>query len=807
MRDDRDEVLAELAALLPPGDYVFPMRTRGDVGDPLIRLSFGNVAETYHRVRPPYSQDVARPRAGAARARRRRARARSRRGNGTADARARAALRARRRRRAERRDARADRGRRRPRRRGRGDPARGRERRRGLRRRGVPLVRRAARDRGDRARAPSARRARDRLDALVGDRAAAARRGAGAAARAVGALRRAAQRRRWDDAFAESPFEPLRYERFEEAIAVDPDELLELYSTTSSLAALSRGRARRALRAACARCSAATTGCRSSTSSPGRGSRGEARGRHRLRPERARRRGEARARQGVHVTVHEAAATIGGGCRTAELTLPGFRHDVCAAVLPLARSSPAFAGLDVEWIDPPVPAAHALDGDAVTLERALAGHRRRPRRRRAELPRARRAVRPRVAEALVAPGPPSPAPVARPRPAQRARDRAAVRHRARTCALRRATPRTRCCRSSARRARASGSRSARPRTSTAGRSRAADRRRSSTRSPRASSLGGEIDDVEPRRRAAARGRRALRRRAARVRRARGAPARRYARSRFPPRAGGVQARLGARRADPVDERGVPRARRRCTSAGTFAEIAASERAPWEGRGAGERPFVLLAQQSLFDDSRAPAGKHTAWAYCHVPNGWDGDATDAIEAQVERFAPGFRELILARHVDDARATSRRTTANDVGGDIVGGANTLRQLAARPTLARRSRGARRCAASTSARRRRRRAAACTASAASRRRASRCATFVVAVTAGRRRRAATCGVSSLRRRRCRSRRSRPPRARRLRGGRRGRCGCSLFISYGPATVAVCDSHAHGQLDRRDSARAPRR
>ena len=77
------------------------------------------------------------------------------------------------------------------------------------------------------------------------------------------------------------------------------------------------------------------------------------------------------AQAGVCVTVHEARATIGGGCRTAELTLPGFRHDVCAAVLPLARRSPAFAGLDVEWIDPPIPAAHALDGDAVTLERGL----------------------------------------------------------------------------------------------------------------------------------------------------------------------------------------------------------------------------------------------------------------------------------------------------------------------------------------------------------------------------------------------------------------------------------------------------
>ena len=93
--------------------------------------------------------------------------------------------------------------------------------------------------------------------------------------------------------------------------------------------------------------------------------------------------------------------------------------------------------------------------------------------------------------------------------------------------------------------------------------------------------------------------------------------------------------------------------------------------------------MILAQQSLFDDSRAPEGKNTAWAYCHVPLGWEGDATEAIEAQVERFAPGFRKLILARHSltpRDFEAYNR----NDVGGDIVGGANTLRQLVARPTL---------------------------------------------------------------------------------------------------------------------------
>jgi len=109
--------------------------------------------------------------------------------------------------------------------------------------------------------------------------------------------------------------------------------------------------------------------------------------------------------------------------------------------------------------------------------------------------------------------------------------------------------------------------------------------------------------------------------------------------------------------------------------GTLEEIADAERAPWEGRAA-ERPFVLLAQPSLSDPSRAPAGKHTAWAYCHVPNGWDGDMTARIEAQVERFAPGFGTHILARSVHGPRAL-QAWNANLVGGDVNGGALTLSQ----------------------------------------------------------------------------------------------------------------------------------
>ena len=116
--------------------------------------------------------------------------------------------------------------------------------------------------------------------------------------------------------------------------------------------------------------------------------------------------------------------------------------------------------------------------------------------------------------------------------------------------------------------------------------------------------------------------------------------------------------------------------------GTLQEVAASERAVAEGKPA-ERPFVLLAQPSLFDLSRAPAGKHTAWAYCHVPNGSFFDMTRRMENQIERFAPGFRARVLSRQATDCEALEK-TNANLVGGDINGGAADLWQLAARPVL---------------------------------------------------------------------------------------------------------------------------
>ncbi|HSQ11566.1 MAG TPA: NAD(P)/FAD-dependent oxidoreductase [Candidatus Deferrimicrobium sp.] len=116
-------------------------------------------------------------------------------------------------------------------------------------------------------------------------------------------------------------------------------------------------------------------------------------------------------------------------------------------------------------------------------------------------------------------------------------------------------------------------------------------------------------------------------------------------------------------------------------AGTLEEIAWSERAAWRGEQSA-RPFVLIAQPSLFDASRAPPGKHTLWGYCHVPHGSKQSMLDSIENQIERFAPGFRDIVLARHMMGPALLEQRN-ANLVGGDINGGSADLRQLFLRPS----------------------------------------------------------------------------------------------------------------------------
>lgn len=133
---------------------------------------------------------------------------------------------------------------------------------------------------------------------------------------------------------------------------------------------------------------------------------------------------------------------------------------------------------------------------------------------------------------------------------------------------------------------------------------------------------------------------------------------------------------------------TPFTARECAEAGTvhlgntLEEIASSEKMTQEGKHS-EKPFVLFVQPGIVDDSRAPAGKHSAWAYCHVPNGSSKNMTEAIEMQVERFAPGFKKLILSRHVMDTH-DFENYNANYIGGDINGGIQDIRQLFTRPAL---------------------------------------------------------------------------------------------------------------------------
>ena len=115
---------------------------------------------------------------------------------------------------------------------------------------------------------------------------------------------------------------------------------------------------------------------------------------------------------------------------------------------------------------------------------------------------------------------------------------------------------------------------------------------------------------------------------------------------------------------------------------TLREIVHSEQIIWDGKHA-QRPYTLVTQQSLFDDTRAPPGKQTAWAYCHVPNGSTIDMTDAIESQIERFAPGFRDLVLARHTMTTH-DFQQYNPNYIGGDINGGVQNWRQLYTRPAI---------------------------------------------------------------------------------------------------------------------------
>jgi len=406
----------------------------------------------------------------------------------------------------------------------------------------------------------------------------------------------------------------------------------------------------------------------------------------------------------VEVEVREAADWVGGGLHSAELTLPGFVHDICATVQPLGVGSPFFRmlDLDVEWVHPDAPAAHPLDdGTAVMLERGIAET--------AEgLGRDGEAYR-RLVEPLVeAWDELAPALLGRVPPPPRRTLRAA-----RAVGLSRLARAARAALADARSASESLFESERARAWFAGHcahsllplerrpsagfglslavlghavgwpaSRGGASSLANALAERVRGLGGSIAtgsrvdelprdrlvvaDVSPREL---------------VRLARGRLPERYERRLLDYRHGPAAFKVDWALDGPIPWRAED-CRRAGTVhlGGTLDEISHSEWAAWSGRVV-ERPFVLLVQPTMFDPSRAPEGKHVAWAYCHVPNGSDVEMTERIEAQVERFAPGFRELVLARSSLGPRDLEARNR-NLVGGDINGGAMDLGQVFRRP-----------------------------------------------------------------------------------------------------------------------------
>lgn len=409
------------------------------------------------------------------------------------------------------------------------------------------------------------------------------------------------------------------------------------------------------------------------------------------------------ARAGRRVTVLEAAPTPGGGTRTAELTLPGFRHDVCAAVLPLVGGSPFFRAVDLDrhgltLLHPAVPLAHPLDdGTAVVLSRSLADTA-------AGLGEDGAAYARLIAPLAEGWQPLMQALLGPPRLPREPRLIA----RFALAALRSATGLARArFRGVAARALFAGL--------AAHSALSLDRAASAAYGLVLAVLGhacgwpvarggtgaltsalvamlGELGarvvtghrvaalaalpaadavllDVTPRQALALAGA-AL---PARYRR-------RLERYRYGP---------GAFKVDWALDAPIPWRAPACRAAGTvhlggtLEDIAAAEAAVAAGRDVAA-PFVLLTQPTIVDSTRAPAGRHTAWAYCHVPLGSRTDMTDAIERQVERFAPGFRQHILAHHAMGPAALQRYND-NYLGGDILGGTQDLVQILARPVAA--------------------------------------------------------------------------------------------------------------------------
>ena len=410
------------------------------------------------------------------------------------------------------------------------------------------------------------------------------------------------------------------------------------------------------------------------------------------------------ARAGRSVVVFEAQDTIGGGLRSKELTLPGYIHDVCSAIHPLGLGSPFFRSLPLEryglqWIHPPAPLAHPLDdGTAMLLERSVA---------------ATGATLACDAQAycnLIAPLSDTWERIASaflgPLRLQSFRHPFALARFGLPALLPARTLAELCFRGERARALFAGM--------------AAHSMLPLEQSPSAAfglvlailgrvvgwplarggsqaiadalaaylrTLGGEIVtgvevksidelpssrvvlcDIGPRQLVHIAGK--------------------YLPSSYQRRLLHYRYGPGAFKVDYALDGPIPWKAAECLRAGTvhlagtLPEVAASERQVAQGMPP-EKPCVLLAQQSLFDSTRAPQGKHTLWAYCHVPNGSTFDMSERIEAQIERFAPGFRDRILARHTMTPAAL-QLYNANYIGGDINGGLQDLTQLFTRPTI---------------------------------------------------------------------------------------------------------------------------
>jgi phytoene dehydrogenase-like protein len=412
----------------------------------------------------------------------------------------------------------------------------------------------------------------------------------------------------------------------------------------------------------------------------------------------------ALARTGRSVTVVEASPTPGGGTKTAELTLPGFLHDVCSATHPFGRTSPFFAGVDLarhglRWIEAPAAIGHPLDdGSAVILRRdvdltaeGLGADADAYRRLMGPLMSDWRGLMPDVLA-------PFHIPMAPPRTVALARFG--------LLAIRSASSVARRFRGERARALFAGAAAhsiislTEPISAAAGLVMLVTAHADGWPFPEGGagriadaliaeleSLGGgvvtgrRVDRMEdlPAHRAAVfdTGPRQL----ARIAGNRLPDGFRQRLERFRHGAGVFKLDIAIDgpipwRAAEVAEAGTVHL------GGTFEEIALSEALVARGRPA-DRPFVLLAQHTLFDPSRAPEGRHTVWAYCHVPNGSSDDRTEPILSQIERFAPGFRDRILAITATGPAALEA-ANPNDVGGDIAGGRFDLGQLFTRPSL---------------------------------------------------------------------------------------------------------------------------